>query len=90
MLAEAQGVLKEYPEGNLKKALDTLPGAPAHKGGRIKTTAKAPAETSKTSLEIAEEMVKSYSFHRETRISTFTVPTWGHRRRCDEGDQFVH
>ena len=40
----------------------------------LASTEAAPSSTQKTSLQLAHEMVESYTFDKKTGVSTFTVP----------------
>ena len=48
----------------------------ALRGEEVSTSGAAttPLTTAKTSLQLAQEMVDSYTFAKETGVSTFTVP----------------
>jgi len=61
------GIRETAPEAASTIETGTLQGEDVSKSG-------AAATTERTSLQIAEEMVNSYEFNEETRVSTFTVP----------------
>jgi hypothetical protein len=74
-LAQAAGILvKKAEKLSLEEISRRLDGAlRALRGEDVSTSAGVPT-AQKTSLQIAEDMVKSYAFDKKTGVSTFTVP----------------
>ena len=64
---KAEGLSLEEMTRRLDGALKALRGDEA-------STTSAPATLQRTPLQIAEEMVASYSFNKRTGVSSFTVP----------------
>ena len=74
-LAQAAGILvKKAEKLSLEEISRRLDGAlRALRGEDVSTSAGVPT-AQKTSLQIAEDMVKSYAFDKKTGVSIFTVP----------------
>ena len=74
-LAQAAGILvKKAEKLSLEEISRRLDGALRALRGEDVSTSAGVTTAQKTSLQIAEEMVKSYEFDKKTGVSIFTVP----------------
>jgi hypothetical protein len=74
-LAQAAGILvKKAEKLSLDEMSRRLDGARRALRGEDVSTSAGVTTAQKTSLQIAEDMVKSYAFDKKTGVSTFTIP----------------
>jgi hypothetical protein len=74
-LAQAAGILvKKAEKLSLEEISRRLDGALRALRGEDVSTSAGVTTAQKTSLQIAEDMVKSYAFDKKTGVSIFTVP----------------